>query len=145
MTSTIPHQPTFRSESYRSSELNKMYNVKVGAEREKSFNLLSERGNMSILNRAPTSTCNLSINLMERRKAMMGTFVKKIFKSVPGFSKCLTESLLKSRDFISKIGDLRRRKEAVHELGHKIVPSCDRIGRFFFKPCPGYSLKRKRK
>ncbi|GJT62619.1 hypothetical protein Tco_1006152, partial [Tanacetum coccineum] len=64
---------------------------------------------------------------MERRKAMIGTFVKKIFKSVPGFSKSLTESLLKSRDFISKIGGLRRRKETVRELGHKIVPSCDRI------------------
>nr|GFB26383.1 reverse transcriptase domain-containing protein [Tanacetum cinerariifolium] len=70
-----------------------------------------------------------SINLMERRKARMGTFVKKIFKSVPGFSKCLTESLLKSSYFISKISGLRRRKEAVHELGYKIVSSCDRIRR----------------
>ncbi|GJZ84003.1 hypothetical protein Tco_0649176 [Tanacetum coccineum] len=60
-----------------------------------------------------------------------------------GFSKSLTESLLKSRDFISKIGSLRRRKEMVHELGHKIVPSCDRIWRFFFKPSPGCSFERK--
>nr|GEX43020.1 hypothetical protein [Tanacetum cinerariifolium] len=71
---------------------------------------------------------------------MMGTFVKKIFKSVPGFRKCLTESLLKSRDFISKIGSLRRRKEMIHELRHKIVPSCDRIWRFFFKPINGNFL-----
>nr|GEW51074.1 hypothetical protein [Tanacetum cinerariifolium] len=68
-----------------------------------------------------------SINLMEWRKAMMGTFVKKIFKSVLGFRKSLTGSLLKSRDFILKIGGLRKRKEAVHELGYKIIPSCDRI------------------
>nr|GEW69782.1 hypothetical protein [Tanacetum cinerariifolium] len=48
-----------------------------------------------------------------------------------------------SRYFISKIGGLRRRKEAVHELGYKIVPSCDRSRRFFFNLSPGYSLKRK--
>ncbi|GJY44849.1 ribonuclease H-like domain-containing protein [Tanacetum coccineum] len=79
------------------------------------------------------------------REAMMGTFVKKIFKSVPSFKKCLTESLLKSRDFISKIGGLRRRKEAVHELRHKIVPSCDRIGSLPTTAEGNFSLEKERK
>ncbi|GJV27318.1 hypothetical protein Tco_1383766 [Tanacetum coccineum] len=59
-------------------------------------------------------------------KSMMWTCPKKIIKSIPCFVKRLIKSLLKSRDFISKICGFGRREKFVDEFGNKIIPCLNR-------------------
>ncbi|GKB14978.1 hypothetical protein Tco_0848901 [Tanacetum coccineum] len=74
---------------------------------------------------------------------MMWACPKKISESVQCLIKSFIKSLLKSRDFISKICCFRRREEFVDEFRNKIIPCKNRSRGFFFKPNPGGTLEGK--
>nr|GEW95405.1 PHD finger protein ING2 [Tanacetum cinerariifolium] len=54
---------------------------------------------------------------------MMRTCSKKIFESIPCFTKRFIKTLLKIGDLITKIGCFGRMKELVDEFRNKIIPS----------------------
>ncbi|GJR08920.1 hypothetical protein Tco_0791572 [Tanacetum coccineum] len=74
---------------------------------------------------------------------MMWACPKKIIESVPCLVESFIKSLLKSRDFISKICCFGRREEFVDEFRNKIIPCENRSRGFFFKPNPGCTLEGK--
>ncbi|GJZ99915.1 retrovirus-related pol polyprotein from transposon TNT 1-94, partial [Tanacetum coccineum] len=74
---------------------------------------------------------------------MMWACPKKIIESVPCFVESFIKSLLKSRDFISKIYCLGGREKFIDEFRDKIIPCENRSRGFFLKPNPGCTLEGK--